>query len=326
LLFWLTLVPLVIRWIDEAGITPWPVASFGVVDVAKRKLARTEDRGQEIVEVVGEAAGELAERFHLLRAEERFAALLEPKLRLSLLRHVASDLPKADQVSVVAADGVEDHACPEAGAVLAHAPALGLVAARRAGGFDRLGWDAHVDVLRRIEAAEMLSDDLVGTITLDAFRAGVPVGDLAFGIEHEDSVVGDALDEQPEPALGIEEGLLRLLRLALVGHVAGDLGEADKLAVLAVDAVDDYARPEARAVLADAPAFAFELAFRARGFEHLFRKPGGAVLLGIEFGEMLTDDLFGLKPLDPLGTSVPAGHEPFRVKHVDRIIDDRLDQ
>jgi uncharacterized membrane protein len=31
LLFWLTLIPLVIRWIDEAGITPWPVASYGLV-------------------------------------------------------------------------------------------------------------------------------------------------------------------------------------------------------------------------------------------------------------------------------------------------------
>jgi uncharacterized membrane protein len=31
LLFWLTLFPLMIRWIDEAGITPWPVASFGLV-------------------------------------------------------------------------------------------------------------------------------------------------------------------------------------------------------------------------------------------------------------------------------------------------------
>jgi uncharacterized membrane protein len=31
LLFWLTLIPLVIRWIDEAGITPWPVAAFGLV-------------------------------------------------------------------------------------------------------------------------------------------------------------------------------------------------------------------------------------------------------------------------------------------------------
>jgi uncharacterized membrane protein len=31
LLFCLTLFPLMIRWIDEAGITPWPVASFGLV-------------------------------------------------------------------------------------------------------------------------------------------------------------------------------------------------------------------------------------------------------------------------------------------------------
>ena len=34
LLFWLTLFPLMIRWIDDAGITPWPVASFGLVLVA----------------------------------------------------------------------------------------------------------------------------------------------------------------------------------------------------------------------------------------------------------------------------------------------------
>src|SRR3954469_7708022 len=31
LLFWLTLFPLMIRWIDEAGITSWPVATFGLV-------------------------------------------------------------------------------------------------------------------------------------------------------------------------------------------------------------------------------------------------------------------------------------------------------
>lgn len=31
LLFWLSLIPLVIRWIDEAGMTPWPVASYGLV-------------------------------------------------------------------------------------------------------------------------------------------------------------------------------------------------------------------------------------------------------------------------------------------------------
>jgi uncharacterized membrane protein len=31
LLFWLSLVPFVIRWIDEAGITPLPTAAYGAV-------------------------------------------------------------------------------------------------------------------------------------------------------------------------------------------------------------------------------------------------------------------------------------------------------
>lgn len=31
LLFWLTLFPLTIRWIDEVGIIAWPVAAFGLV-------------------------------------------------------------------------------------------------------------------------------------------------------------------------------------------------------------------------------------------------------------------------------------------------------
>jgi uncharacterized membrane protein len=31
LLFWLSLVPFVIRWIDEAGLTTAPVAAYGVV-------------------------------------------------------------------------------------------------------------------------------------------------------------------------------------------------------------------------------------------------------------------------------------------------------
>ena len=31
LLFWITLFPLMFRWIADAGVTPWPVASFGLV-------------------------------------------------------------------------------------------------------------------------------------------------------------------------------------------------------------------------------------------------------------------------------------------------------
>ena len=38
-------------------------------------------------------------------------------------------------------------------------------------------------------------------VPLDPLRADVPGGNPAIGIEHEDRVVGDALDEQPEALL-----------------------------------------------------------------------------------------------------------------------------
>lgn len=45
LLFCLTLFPLMIRWIDEAGVTAWPVASFGLIlifaSIAYVSLERT---------------------------------------------------------------------------------------------------------------------------------------------------------------------------------------------------------------------------------------------------------------------------------------------
>lgn len=66
LLFCLTLFPLMIRWIDEAGPTPWPVASFGLVLVAastcyvilERALVRAEGDGSRVRMAVGRGAKE----------------------------------------------------------------------------------------------------------------------------------------------------------------------------------------------------------------------------------------------------------------------------
>ncbi len=110
------------------------------------------------------------------------------------------------------------------------------------------------------------------------------------GVEHEDGVIGDALDQQAKAPLGLEQGLLGL---ALLGHVARDLGEADQFAVLGADAVDDDARPEARAVLAHPPAVTLKPAFGPGDFEHLRRQAGFAVLIGVEGRKMLADDLVG---------------------------------
>jgi uncharacterized membrane protein len=66
LLFFLTLFPLVIRWIDDAGITPWPVASFGIVlvcaaisyDLLERALIRAEGEGSGVQKALGSRAKE----------------------------------------------------------------------------------------------------------------------------------------------------------------------------------------------------------------------------------------------------------------------------
>ncbi|HEX6741798.1 MAG TPA: TMEM175 family protein [Sphingomicrobium sp.] len=66
LLFWLTLFPLMIRWIDEAGVTAWPVASFGLVLVGasisyvllERSLIAAEGEASNVKTAVGRGAKE----------------------------------------------------------------------------------------------------------------------------------------------------------------------------------------------------------------------------------------------------------------------------
>jgi uncharacterized membrane protein len=61
LLFWLTLFPLMIRWIDEVGITALPVASFGIVLIGasasylvlERALIGAEGDGSAVKRAVG---------------------------------------------------------------------------------------------------------------------------------------------------------------------------------------------------------------------------------------------------------------------------------
>jgi uncharacterized membrane protein len=66
LLFWLTLFPLMIRWIDEVGVTAWPVACFGLVLVGaalsyrilERALAAAEGQESQVRRAVGAATKE----------------------------------------------------------------------------------------------------------------------------------------------------------------------------------------------------------------------------------------------------------------------------
>lgn len=66
LLFFLTLFPLMIRWIDDAGISPWPVASFGLVLVGaaiaylllERALIAAQGEGSRIQRALSHGAKE----------------------------------------------------------------------------------------------------------------------------------------------------------------------------------------------------------------------------------------------------------------------------
>ncbi|HET8584985.1 MAG TPA: hypothetical protein VFM89_04535, partial [Casimicrobiaceae bacterium] len=95
---------------------------------------------------------------------------------------------------------------------------------------------AAVDGVLRVEDREMLADDLVRRITADALRAGVPRDDAAVGIEHEDRVVDDAVDEQPESFFAFCQ---RLLVRAPLGQVARDFREADQRTGLVTKRGDD---------------------------------------------------------------------------------------
>jgi len=61
---------------------------------------------------------------------------------------------------------------------------------------------------------------------------------------------------------GFLEAVLRLFSL---GEVSGDLGEANEFAGRTADWVDNDIGPEAGAVLADAPTFAFEFSLAPGG-------------------------------------------------------------
>src|SRR6476646_1583886 len=66
LLFWLTLFPLTIRWIDEAGVTSWPAASFGLVLLGasicylllERALIAAEGEGSGVKRALGRGVKE----------------------------------------------------------------------------------------------------------------------------------------------------------------------------------------------------------------------------------------------------------------------------
>ena len=146
---------------------------------------------------------------------------------------------------------------------------------------------------------------------------------MPSGLEHEDGVVGHALDEQAELLFAAPQ---RLFGGPALGQVARDLGEAEQRAVGRQNRIDDDVGPEASPVLPDAPALGLETALLGRDAQCALGQPRAAVLRGIEAREVPADDLLLAIALQALGPGVPADDVAGRVQHVDRVVGDRVDE
>ncbi len=272
---------------------------------------------------MGDTARELAEGLHLLRLDQLFLGLLQLQLGFALLGHVARDLGVAEQPPLHVPDRIDQHAGPEHRAVLAHPPAFSLVLALGQGLVQRLDRHAGPPVSVGVELGEVQADDLVGGIALDPLSAGVPVRDHAVGIEHDQGAVVDALHEHPELALALQQRLLGGLPL---GDVAGDVDEADDLAVIVANRLQHGLRPEAAAVATDAPALALEAAAGEGRFKRTLGEAPAAILLVVEKGEAPADDLVGWVAGDPLGAGIPGGHLAAPIQQENGVVGDRVQE
>ncbi len=126
----------------------------------------------------------------------------EPALgcfRLAPFGDVASDLPESPDRARLIPEHGHHHAGKELRSVLPDSPGLFLVLALPGRGFQGVGRLLTGLVFGSVEAGEMLADDFIGPIPLDALGPGIPGGDPAIGVQHEDRVLPGALDEEAEP-------------------------------------------------------------------------------------------------------------------------------
>ena len=133
-----------------------------------------------------------------------------------------------------------------------------------------------------------MPEDLVARIALDALSARVPAAHTPVQVKHVQSVVGNALNEEPELFLTLAQ---LQLGFAPFGQVPRDLRVAHEIAFRVADRIDDHVRPKASAILPHPPALLLEPALLPRCPQRGFGEIDGPILFGVEAGEVLSNDL-----------------------------------
>ena len=156
-------------------------------------VAGLDDRKQ-IVEIMRDAAGELADHLLLLG----LVAILPQRFQLALLRDIADDFHESGGGAVSVMHRLDRRVGPEPLTGFANSPALLFIFSGMTGlGQTALRQQAD-DIFRRIEAGEMLADDFGPGIAFQLFGADIPGLYMAFEIEAQNSVIVNAVENDLE--------------------------------------------------------------------------------------------------------------------------------
>src|SRR5262249_53347291 len=97
--------------------------------------------------------------------------------------------------------GGEDDVGPKPRPIFTDSPPLILEPALGRRRAQLVGGPASVDGVLGVEAGEVLADDLLGPVALDALGPRVPADHPPFGAQQEDGVVPGAFDQEAETLL-----------------------------------------------------------------------------------------------------------------------------
>ena len=109
---------------------------------------------------------------------------------------VAGDLGIADEISLRIANAIDDGARPKPGPILALAPAFAFESALASRRRQASGRQPRPTVLFGVKSREVLAEDLLLLIPLEAARARVPADHKNVRVEHIDGVIRHRFDQE----------------------------------------------------------------------------------------------------------------------------------
>ncbi|CUU17961.1 hypothetical protein CDS [Bradyrhizobium sp.] len=147
-------------------------------DIFPKQLQISADDLQQVVEVVGNAASKLADRFQLLGSDHRSLRRLERGFRLTPFCNVPGHFGESYELPVVVSNRVDHDMRPKASAVLSYPLTFMLPPSVTGCGLQACSREARGAILFRIEIGEVATDDLFGSVPLDALLSLEASGSL----------------------------------------------------------------------------------------------------------------------------------------------------